>query len=172
MNKQTISILALSILFSANAFAEYIIKIPVEANGVKFISVSNESESENQAPEGPFDFSAFNGAGVFDWTQAGGDFQSESFQSTLYRKVLLRGWGYHSVWLAGDKSDLGNNYSKIVIGTQSGTFDCIKSGGYSVMYTDYNDGNGTIQETVFHCETSGYNHSGIDLGQEFSVSFQ
>lgn len=51
MKKQTITILALSILFSVNAFAEYTIKIPVEANSVKFVSVSNENEGEQEAQQ-------------------------------------------------------------------------------------------------------------------------
>lgn len=45
MKKQTIATLAISILFSVNAFAEYIMKVPVESNSINFISNSNEGEN-------------------------------------------------------------------------------------------------------------------------------
>lgn len=180
---------------SSLAFAEYSMKIPMEvsqggslSNGsIKFVSGNSNvgggsntggettpEEPTNPAPEQPFNFADYNGVGVLDWTQAGGDFAANSFQSTLYSKVLLRGWGFHSVYLNGERQELADKYSKIVITTQSGTFDCMKSGDASVMWTDYNDGRGTIIETVFHCEVAGgvYNTTNTAVGQEIGIYFQ
>lgn len=46
MKKQTIATLAISILFSVNAFAEYTMKVQVESNSINFISNSNNSNEE------------------------------------------------------------------------------------------------------------------------------
>jgi len=184
MNKLILSTIIAATMFSGLANADYVMHIPLEASmggalpdgSIKFVAAPVEESGTPESPtspeESPFNFAAYSGVGVFDWTQAGGDFQSESFQSTLYRKVLLRGYGFHSVWLNGDHSELGSKYSSMTITTQSGSFNCVKSGDASVMWTDYNDGNGTIIETVMHCEVSNYDYSATDLGQEFSVSFQ
>lgn len=58
MKKQTIATLAISILFSVNAFAEYTMKVPVESNSINFISNSNNSnEGENGQPVAGLDSS-------------------------------------------------------------------------------------------------------------------
>ncbi len=170
MKKQTIATLTISILFSVSAFAEYVVKVPVESN-IQFVSVNNES-NEGAAPAAPFDFSQFNAIGVLNWSQAGGDFSSNAFQTSAYSKVLLRGYGLHSIFLNGDKGEVGEKFTKAIITTQAGTFDCLKNGDASVMWTDYNDGRGTVVETVLNCEVSNYIYSGLAEGQEFSISLQ
>ncbi|EPJ5174618.1 hypothetical protein N1Z87_006809 [Pseudomonas aeruginosa] len=58
MKKQTIATLAISILFSVNAFAEYTMKVPVESNSINFISNSNNSnEGESGQPVAGLDSS-------------------------------------------------------------------------------------------------------------------
>lgn len=164
------SLLSVALLLPLTAFADYTFQVKL-SSPIKFVESSSEvelpEEPETPEPTEPiepgFPFSQYKGIGTIDTADGSGFLDSSTIENPMYRGVLFRSFGNHSIWLKGNQKELLENTSAITITINGDSYPCnIYDSVYSV----------STKETAFHCSTSGFVGTKYSVGQNFNISFR
>jgi hypothetical protein len=164
------ALLMIALIFPLITSAEYIVSIKIhdQINFVKSPSEVEEPEpteptEPTEPPETGFPFSQYKGIGSIDTADGSGFLESTTIENPMYRGVLFRSFGNHSIWLKGNQKELLANTSAITMTINGDTYPCIiYDSGYSV----------STKETAFHCRINGFVGTKYSVGQNFNVAFR